>query len=230
MVPIASATTTLTGNNHNNDNPTPRLDDTVAAAVESIAIDLRGCDPTYDPLATGASIHRRRHVWAEHRAAHGNDQLAQQLRSGHCTALEVADACMARIEQVQPATNAFVTLAPADERLRAARAADERLRRGAACGRLDGVPVAAKDNWCTAHLRTTAASAMLADYVPPRDATAIARLHAAGAVLLGKTNMDEFGMGFAAADAVDHPMIGRCSCCRSTIASLIACAGTCADR
>jgi aspartyl-tRNA(Asn)/glutamyl-tRNA(Gln) amidotransferase subunit A len=89
---------------------------------------------------------------------------------------------------------AYLTVSP-DRALAAAEAADRRWAAGRPCGPLDGVPVAVKDVLCTKGLRTTCASRILESFVPPYDATAVERLEAAGAVLLGKTNMDEFAMG-----------------------------------
>jgi aspartyl-tRNA(Asn)/glutamyl-tRNA(Gln) amidotransferase subunit A len=76
-----------------------------------------------------------------------------------------------------------------------AQAIDARVAAGETLGPLAGVPVAIKDNICTAGMETTAGSYILKGYVPTYDATAVARLRAAGAIIIGKTNCDEFGMG-----------------------------------
>jgi len=110
---------------------------------------------------------------------------------------------------VIPGANALLTL-DEDGARRAAAAIDERRAAGVSPRPLDGLPVLVKDNLMTAGLRSTCASAMLADFVPPYDATSVARLRAAGAVILGKTNLDEFGMGstneHSAFGAVRHPI------------------------
>ncbi len=90
--------------------------------------------------------------------------------------------------------HAYLTLDRTGARA-AAEAADRRLSAGEARGPLDGIPVALKDNLCTRGVETTCASQILAGYVPPYDATAVARLRDAGAVIVGKTNLDEFAMG-----------------------------------
>jgi aspartyl-tRNA(Asn)/glutamyl-tRNA(Gln) amidotransferase subunit A len=105
---------------------------------------------------------------------------------------QLLSAFLERIERENGVLNAFVRINPEAERQ-----ADEAEREYAAgeAGALTGIPVAVKDNICTAGLETGCGSRALAGYVPPHDATAIARLRAAGAVIIGKTNMDEFGMG-----------------------------------
>ena len=117
-------------------------------------------------------------------------RLAAMIRSGETTAAEVVDACLARIDEVNPRINAVVRLAP-EARTRAADA-DEALARGELRGPLHGVPFTLKDSLDTADLVTTAGSVGWAQRVPDRDATVVARLRAAGGILLGKTNTPEF--------------------------------------
>jgi aspartyl-tRNA(Asn)/glutamyl-tRNA(Gln) amidotransferase subunit A len=112
------------------------------------------------------------------------------IASGHVSAVEVCQASMDRISAVDGRLNAFLTLA-AERALHRARQIDDTRHQGP----LAGVPVAIKDNISTRGLRTTAASRMLKNFVPPYDATVIDRLEQAGAVIVGKTNCDEFAMG-----------------------------------
>jgi aspartyl-tRNA(Asn)/glutamyl-tRNA(Gln) amidotransferase subunit A len=118
------------------------------------------------------------------------------------SAVDVCRSCLARIEQVDGALHAFITV-DATRALARAAALDNRPR-GSEPLPLGGIPVAIKDNLCTAGLRTTAGSRMLDSFVPPYDATAVSRLEAAGAVVLGKTNCDEFAMG----SSTEHSAFG----------------------
>ncbi len=113
--------------------------------------------------------------------------------SGGATAVELCTAAFARVRALDPGLHAFLAL-DEERALARARQLDSRRDRGAA-GPLAAVPVAIKDNICTHGLVTTAGSRMLRRFVPPYDATAVERLHAAGAIVIGKTNCDEFGMG-----------------------------------
>jgi aspartyl-tRNA(Asn)/glutamyl-tRNA(Gln) amidotransferase subunit A len=119
---------------------------------------------------------------------------AARLRAREMSARELTDAMLARIAATEPSLHAFITVAE-DAARQAAEHSDHRLRTGAPAGALEGIPIAVKDVIATAGVRTTAASRILDTFVPPYDATVTARLRAAGAVIIGKTNCDEFAMG-----------------------------------
>ncbi len=120
-------------------------------------------------------------------------QLADDLRARRVSATELTRSVLERIERFDATLNAFITVT-AEQALAEAAAADKRLAKGEAT-LLTGLPVAHKDIFCTAGVKTSCGSRMLDNFVAPYDATVVERLRAAGAVMLGKTNMDEFAMG-----------------------------------
>ena len=120
-------------------------------------------------------------------------ELAAGLRSKQFSATELARHFIARSEAHNGLLNGYITLTP-ERALADAAAADARLASGQAAP-LTGIPLAQKDIFCTDGIRTTCGSRMLKNFVSPYDATVVERLAAAGTVLLGKTNMDEFAMG-----------------------------------
>jgi len=120
-------------------------------------------------------------------------EAREAVRTGARSAAEICREALDRIDSSNGVLNAFNTLA-ADRALSRAEAIDRDPERWRPAP-LAGVPIAIKDNICTRGLRTTASSRMLAEYVPLYDATVVARLEAAGAVIVGKTNCDEFAMG-----------------------------------
>ncbi|MEK7545507.1 MAG: Asp-tRNA(Asn)/Glu-tRNA(Gln) amidotransferase subunit GatA [Patescibacteria group bacterium] len=121
-------------------------------------------------------------------------QAADGLRGKEFTSLDLTEACLERIREVDGQVHAVLELLEASAR-EAAKASDARRASGAAIGPLDGIPLMVKDNMQMRGSHTTAGSKILSDYESPFDATAVAKLKAAGAVILGKANLDEFAMG-----------------------------------
>jgi aspartyl-tRNA(Asn)/glutamyl-tRNA(Gln) amidotransferase subunit A len=126
-----------------------------------------------------------------------------RLRKREISSRELTRACLDRIAAVEPRLNAFITVCE-PEALAQADAADQRLARDGADA-LCGIPLGIKDIYCTTGVKTTCASRMLENFVPPFDATVIAKLRAAGAVFVGKTNMDEFAMGSSTENSAFGP-------------------------
>jgi aspartyl-tRNA(Asn)/glutamyl-tRNA(Gln) amidotransferase subunit A len=120
-------------------------------------------------------------------------ELADRLADKQISSVELTRHFLARIERLNPALNAVITVT-AEEALSSAAAADVRLAAGER-GRLLGIPLIHKDIFCTDGVRTSCGSRMLDNFVAPYDATVVMRLKAAGAVMVGKANMDEFAMG-----------------------------------
>ena len=129
--------------------------------------------------------------------------LAALMRAREVSPVEVAEAHLRRVEQVNPRLNAVVTLAP--DALEQARAATRALTRGGAAGALLGVPLTVKDTIDVRGMRATGGSRVRAQRVPESDAPSVARLRAAGAVIIGKTNCPEFALDYTS----ENPVFGR---------------------
>ena len=132
-------------------------------------------------------------------------EASARIRAGRATATQLTEACLARIATYNPKLNCFITVMR-EQALAQARELDAEQRGGKLRGPLHGIPIALKDNIDTAGVRTTAASAVFDDRVPTADADVTRRLKAAGAVLIGKTNLHEFAMGGTSATSYYGPV------------------------
>ena len=129
---------------------------------------------------------------------------ARALRDGSITAVRLAEQVLARVSMVEAQVHAYLTL-DSEGLMRAAAEADAALAAGEDRGPLHGLPIALKDNMATRGMETTAGSRILAGYHPPYDATVVARLRDAGALITGKTNLDEFAMGSSTENSAYGP-------------------------
>lgn len=122
-------------------------------------------------------------------------ELGRKIKAGEVTAMDAAKAALEQIKAKEETINSYVTVLDEDVILRRAEAVQKEIEAGNLTGPLAGVPVAIKDNMCTEGVLTTCSSKILYNFVPTYSSEAVKNLEAAGAVMIGKTNMDEFAMG-----------------------------------
>ena len=121
-------------------------------------------------------------------------ELAAKIKQKEVTVKEAVEAVFSRIEKKEKDLNCYVTL-DQEGALKRAEEVQKKIEDGTLTGKLAGVPVAVKDNMCTEGMRTTCSSKILSDFIPTFSSEAVLNLEKAGAVIIGKTNMDEFAMG-----------------------------------
>lgn len=121
-------------------------------------------------------------------------EIREKLLNKEISSREIVEAYFERIEKVEPEINAFITLCK-EEALKQADSIDEKIRNGEKVGILAGIPIGLKDNISTKGIRTTCASKMLENYIPPFEATVVEKIKMEDGIIVGKTNMDEFALG-----------------------------------
>ncbi|MGD9033549.1 MAG: amidase family protein, partial [Desulfobacteraceae bacterium] len=135
---------------------------------------------------------------------HSAIELARMLRKGEVSSRQITKSVFQRIDEKEDAIHAFITATP-EIALRQADLADKRFRENKKVSLLNGIPIAIKDNMCTRGVPTTCGSKILENYIPPYNGTAVAKVLQAGAVPIGKTNMDEFAMGSSCENSAFGP-------------------------
>lgn len=131
-------------------------------------------------------------------------ELSEMLRKKQVSSREITESVLERIDEKEESVHAFITVTR-EEALEQADRADARFRNGKRTSLLNGIPLAVKDNLCTRGIRTTCGSRILSNFIPPYDATAVRKVLRGGAVLIGKTNMDEFAMGSSTENSAFGP-------------------------
>ncbi|XP_004605758.1 glutamyl-tRNA(Gln) amidotransferase subunit A, mitochondrial [Sorex araneus] len=131
-------------------------------------------------------------------------EVSAALKQGRITPTELCQKCLSLIKKTK-FLNAYITVTE-EVALKHAEESEKRYKEGHSLGELDGIPIAIKDNFSTAGIETTCASKMLKGYIPPYNATVVQKLLDQGAVLMGKTNLDEFAMGSGSTDSVFGPV------------------------
>ena len=136
-----------------------------------------------------------------------NKKTAHELHSllinKKISSLELTEAVLAQIDKTENKIQAFVTINK-EAAIKQAKAADEKIKKNENITPLTGIPIAIKDNMCTKGTLTTCSSKILANYIPPYDATIVSKLKQAGAIIIGKSNMDEFAMGSSTENSGMH--------------------------
>lgn len=167
------------------------LKETIAGGAALFALQSRGAEAAQQFGANAVPPRQAKGRELIDLSIHDASELVRQRK---VSPVELTNACLAQIEKLNPTLNAFITVTP-ESAATEARAAEAAIQRGKWRGPLHGIPIALKDLFDTAGVRTTAGSGVFKDRVPTEDAEVVRRLKGAGAVFLGKTNMHEFAFG-----------------------------------
>ena len=131
-------------------------------------------------------------------------ELLRMLKDGSTSSVEILESVLKRTDEREPSLNCFITRTE-QTALYQAKEADRRIRKEKDTPPLNGIPIAVKDNLCTKGIKTTCGSKILFNYIPPYNATSVEKALNQGALLLGKTNLDEFAMGSSTENSAFGP-------------------------
>ncbi|MBV9179511.1 MAG: Asp-tRNA(Asn)/Glu-tRNA(Gln) amidotransferase subunit GatA [Nitrososphaeraceae archaeon] len=123
------------------------------------------------------------------------EKLSEKIRSGEISPVDLVEICLNRIKKFNPMLNAFITILEQEEIYREAQIAEKQIKQGKYSGHLHGIPFSIKDIFCAKKVRCTAGSKILSDYIPDFDATVVKKMKAAGGILIGTNNLNEFASG-----------------------------------
>eukprot|EP01117_Protostelium_nocturnum_P018449 TRINITY_DN771_c1_g1_i4.p1 TRINITY_DN771_c1_g1~~TRINITY_DN771_c1_g1_i4.p1 ORF type:complete len:444 (+),score=165.06 TRINITY_DN771_c1_g1_i4:161-1492(+) len=135
------------------------------------------------------------------------NEAKEWLEEGKTSAEELVEASLSRLSMWQKRLNPFISIIQREELINKAKESDELRKKGKKRGKLEGIPLSIKDNFCSKGIKTSCGSKMLSNYIPPYDSTVKYKLEENGGIIIGKTNMDEFAMGSSSTNSYFGPVV-----------------------